>query len=196
MCSVTNRATFDGLLKLDVQKLSELDRNRNEFKLNLTKYQILVNVDAQRLHLVESEKLIRSYLISTALNGTGQEENTGKTPLGLHFIHSKIGDKAQPFEVFRSRISTGTIATADVGEKLIVGRILWLQGVQPGFNQGKDFAGKVVDTHQRYIYIHGTNDIAHIGSPFSEGCIRMKPDDVIELFEYVVEKTPVYIYQA
>lgn len=196
MSPLTNGvATFGDLPELIVQKLRELHQMCDEFKLGATKYQILVNVDRQRMYLAQSKKLIHSYLISTALNGTGQEKGSGKTPLGLHFIRSKIGDKAQPFEVFRSRRSTGKIVIADVGEKLIVGRILWLQGVQPGFNLGKDSLGNVVDSHRRYIYIHGTNDIAGIGRPVSEGCIRMKPDDVIELFQYVTEGTPVYIYR-
>ena len=197
MSRLTNEmATFGDLTELLVQKVRELHRMCDEFKLHATKYQILVHVDMQKLYLIQSKKLIHSYLISTALNGTGQEKGSGKTPLGLHFIQKKIGEKAQPFEVFRSRRSTGKIAIADVGEKLIVGRILWLQGVQPGLNLGKDPLGNVVDSHGRYIYIHGTNDIAGIGRPVSEGCIRMKPEDVTELFQYVTQGTPVYIYSV
>ena len=35
----------------------------------------------------------------------------------------------------------------------------------------------------REIYIHGTSDEASIGKPSSHGCIRMKNDDIIELFD-------------
>lgn len=180
--------------ELDSQKLKEISKICDDFSLPLSKHQILVNIDTQRLHLIESQKLIRSYLISTALNGVGQEEGTGRTPLGLHVIQAKIGDGAKPFEIFKSRVSTGEIAKPDDEEECIVGRILWLQGAQPGFNQGLDSVGKLVDTHERKIYIHGTNDIKHIGKSASKGCIRMKPDDVIDLFQKVSERTPVYIY--
>ena len=190
------RAAFSNWNKLDAEKFAEISQICDKFKLPLTDRQILVNVDTQRLYLINSQKLAHSYLISTALNGVGQEEGTGQTPLGLHFIESKIGDGAQPLEIFKARISTGEIAKPKGDEKCIVGRILWLQGAQPGFNQGKDSAGRVVDTHDRYIYIHGTPDFVNLGKAVSAGCIRMHPTDVIDLFQSVSEKTPVYIYQA
>lgn len=178
------------LKKCDAQKLEEME------KLFDSEWKILVNVTDQRLHLVNKQKWIASYPISTAKNGVGQEEGSGKTPLGLHLIESKIGDGAAPFEIFSSRISTGKMAEPVVGGDAIVGRILWLKGVELGINQGKDRQGKVVDTYSRYIYIHGTNDVENIGKAVSAGCIRMKPSDVITLFEKVTEKTPVYIYMA
>ncbi|MCK5091314.1 MAG: L,D-transpeptidase, partial [Gammaproteobacteria bacterium] len=36
---------------------------------------------------------------------------------------------------------------------------------------------------QRYIYIHGTAEEGRIGRPASQGCIRMRNADVIELFD-------------
>lgn len=187
---------FGDWSELDAQKFASISEVCANFALPLTEHQILVNIDTQRLHLIESQKLICSYLISTALNGVGQKNGTGQTPLGLHFVQSKIGEEAEPFEVFKSRVSTGEIAKPNDDHEFIVGRILWLQGAEPGFNQGNDSEGNIVDTHDRYIYIHGTNDIAHIGEAVSAGCIRMMPNDVINLFQSVAEKTPVYIYQA
>ena len=49
-----------------------------------------------------------------------------------------------------------------------------------GINQGGD-----VDTHSRYIYIHGTNHENRIGEPLSAGCVLMRNLDIIELFEQV-----------
>lgn len=167
----------------------------DEFGIGLTDDQILVNIHTQRLHLIHLGKCVHSYAISTALNGAGQLEGTGKTPLGLHYVAKKIGDGANPFEVFVSRESTGAIAEPEEGGKAIVGRILWLQGAQPSFNQGFN-QGKVVDSYARYIYIHGTNDLPRIGKPVSGGCVRMIPDEIVVLFKSVAEKTPVYIYQA
>lgn len=181
---------------LDIQKSEEMERVCKEFDLDLTDHQILINIDTQRLHLMHLGSCLRSYQISTAKNGAGQKEGTGQTPLGLHYIIEKIGDGAKPFEIFKSRVSIGEIAEPTVEGNAIVGRILWLQGVQSGFNQGCDLEGNIVDSHDRYIYIHGTNDITNIGMPVSVGCVRMHPDDVIDLFEKVPENTPVYIYKA
>ena len=195
MSMITSLATSDNWDLLDTQKLEESEKVCAEFHLPLKDRFILVNIDTQRLHLLASKLLIDSYPISTALNGVGQKEGTGKTPLGLHFVAEKIGSQSDPFEIFKARKATGEIAKADEGEKLIVGRILWLQGVQPGFNQGNDLEGGLVDSRARYIYIHGTNDVANIGKPVSAGCVRMNPIDVVDLFEKVSERTPVYIYK-
>ena len=70
----------------------------------------------------------------------------------------------------------------------ILTRILWLSGTEPGFNQGGD-----VDTHDRYIYIHGSPDDVEMGKPGSIGCIRMSNENIIELYDLVVTGTPVVI---
>lgn len=180
----------------DAEKINEIKALCDQFKVAPTKHLLLVNIDTQRLHLFESQNFIRSYWISTAANGVGQEVDSGKTPLGLHCIESKIGDGADPFAIFKGRIPTGGIALPDAAERQIVGRILWLQGLQAGFNQGWDSSGKLVDTHDRFVYIHGTNELANIGRPVSKGCVCMNPSDVVELFEQVSEGTLVHIYQA
>jgi L,D-transpeptidase YbiS len=68
-------------------------------------------------------------------------------------------------------------------EDLIMTRILWLDGLEP----------RNANTHDRYIYIHGTNHEEKIGVADSHGCIRMKNADLVELFERVTEGTPVEI---
>jgi len=50
-----------------------------------------------------------------------------------------------------------------------------------------------VDTMRRYIYIHGSPDAVEMGKPGSIGCIRMRNQDVVELFELVPAGTPVRI---
>ena len=85
--------------------------------------------------------------------------------------------------VFKAREPTGNIAdNLDNREQdQITSRILWLDGLEEGVN-----CGGVYDTYARYIYIHGTSDEKRIGEPVSAGCIRMKNDDVIELFDEVL----------
>jgi lipoprotein-anchoring transpeptidase ErfK/SrfK len=65
-------------------------------------------------------------------------------------------------------------------EDWILTRILWLSGLEIGFNRlGNQ------DTMQRFIYIHGTNDLSRLGMPVSHGCIRMDNQDIIDLFEEI-----------
>lgn len=68
---------------------------------------------------------------------------------------------------------------ADQTNDWILTRILWLEGCETGKNR----RGKV-DTHARYIYIHGTHEEAKIGSQASHGCIRMGNEDMLDLFEH------------
>lgn len=163
---------------------------------SLSKYFILVNVSTQRIHIClrERERIVSSYPISSALKGVGQEENSEKTPLGLHEIVEKIGDGAHPLAIFKSRVETGAQATWNAGDQAIVGRILRLKGKEAGYNLGKRPDGTVVDSYERFIYIHGTNDVAQIGTAVSQGCIRMRPSDIIELFSFIPLFTPVWIY--
>ena len=57
-------------------------------------------------------------------------------------------------------------------------RILWLEGLEPGLNRGPG-----VDSHDRCIYLHGTNQEQLLGSPASHGCIRLSNADAIRLFD-------------
>jgi len=156
---------------------------------------ILVNVTTQRLYVL-THLGYKIYDISTSKKGVGQENNSGQTPLGLHQIQEKIGEGSDPLAIFKSRVNTGNLAIIDGEDEAIVGRIFRLGGLQVGFNFGINSEGKVVDTHDRYIYIHGTNDVKNIGKPASSGCVRMKPNDAVELFSAVPEMTPVYIYET
>ena len=75
--------------------------------------------------------------------------------------------------VFRGRIPVGTYPEAARGEDAVLTRILALNGLEPAN----------ANTRARYIYIHGTADTAHIGTPVSHGCIRLSPQDMLTLFE-------------
>lgn len=154
---------------------------------------ILVNLDQQKLYLVQDRTFVRDYSVSTSRYGTGCEQDSYRTPTGIHRIAEKIGKDCRRGEIFRARIATGELAqiildTRPAGVDVITSRILRLQGMEPGVNQGEG-----VDSYQRYIYIHGTNEEGLIGQAASTGCIRMKNDDVIDLFDRVEVGTPVLI---
>jgi lipoprotein-anchoring transpeptidase ErfK/SrfK len=70
-------------------------------------------------------------------------------------------------------------------------RLLWLSGCEPGRNRHG-----AVDTMRRYIYIHGCPDEDVMGMPSSHGCVKMRNDAVIELFDRVPVGTQVLIQEA
>lgn len=153
---------------------------------------LLVDISQQSLFFLNRDGQVKSYKISTAKNGAGQEEGSGKTPLGLHCIGEKIGGECSETTFFESRLPKE--GPMDFEKDYITARILWLRGLQPGINLGTNAQGKVVDSHDRYIYIHGTNKVSELGSPQSAGCVRMQPSEIVSLFQKVQEGDPVYIY--
>jgi len=146
---------------------------------------IIISISEQKLYLFKDSKLTISYKISSAKAGTGNLNGSFKTPLGVHKIAEKIGKGAKPATIFKARINTQEIAkilTNDnrSGEDNITSRILRLRGLENGINKGEN-----IDSYERYIYIHGTDEEGLLGTPISHGCIRMGNQAVIELFEQV-----------
>ncbi len=147
---------------------------------------IHIDITNQQLKLFDEQDIIlKQCLISSAKNGTGQQNGSFCTPLGKHIIRAKIGDGQPVNTVFIRRRPTGEIYTPELGRQFpkrdwILTRILWLSGCEPGHNR----LGSV-DTMRRYIYIHGTPDSVEMGKPGSIGCIRIANHDLLELFEKV-----------
>jgi len=146
---------------------------------------LVVSIEQQTLRLYEEGVLVRSYVVSTSRRPPSNLNGSLGTPRGLHAIAEKIGAGQPPGIVFRSRVATGYhfnehLERGGRDGNLITSRILWLEGLEPGVNRGGE-----VDTHSRYIYIHGTNREAELGRPQSAGCVVMGNMDVIELFERV-----------
>ena len=163
----------------------------------MSEVHIDVSLATQQLFLYqtsdEGDILLRQFPVSTARNGAGEADGSLCTPRGAHRIAQKIGDGAPLFSVFKARVATGEIWTpqldaAEPGRDWILSRILWLDGLELGKNQGGE-----VDSHARYIYIHGTNEEDKIGTPVSHGCIRMRNADVVTLFDQVTVDTRVNI---
>src|SRR2546422_341042 len=107
----------------------------------------------------------KTFLISSSRFGVGQKAGSNQTPLGLHRIARKIGAGQPIGAVFRNRKMIG-LSWQGLPDASIVHRILWLEGLEPGYNRGDG-----VDTFQRYIYIHGFGDETSLGRPASHGCI-------------------------
>lgn len=147
--------------------------------------QIIINIGKQTLQLFDKDILIGTYPVSTAKNGPGEMMDSECTPRGDHIIAEKIGEGCEPGTVFVGRQPTGEIYHPDLRNAFpardwILTRILWLKGTEQDLNLGGE-----VDSYDRYIYIHGAPDDIEMGRPGSRGCIRMRNDDVIELFNQV-----------
>lgn len=152
-----------------------------------------VSIPEQRMVLLARGQVIAEYRVSTAKNGAGERRGSECTPRGWHVIRAKIGGDAPPGSVFVGRRPTGEIyderlAVQFPARDWILTRILWLGGLQPGFNRYGD-----VDTAWRFIYIHGSPDSGVTGQPLSHGCIRMTGADVTDLFDRVSVGTRVLI---
>lgn len=146
---------------------------------------IHISLPDQRLELLEGNRPVAIYPVSTARNGPGEQRGSGCTPRGWHRIRIKIGAGLPLNTVFVGRRPTGEIYSPELAvlypeRDWILTRILWLTGLEPGHNRGGDR-----DTLRRFIYIHGCPDAVPTGKPLSHGCIRMRNRDLLELFEQV-----------
>ena len=158
---------------------------QKEASLSQRQQALIVSINQQRLGLFEEGALVASWSVSTSQFGEGNRLNSGKTPLGEHYIRAKIGGGRALNAVFVGRRFTGEIYSDALAEQYperdwILTRILWLCGKEKGVNR----LG-AVDSMRRYIYIHGTPDTEPMGIPKSHGCVRMRNTDIIDLFERV-----------
>lgn len=155
---------------------------------------IEVNISDQQLTVYGGgRKVMWRTSVSTAKNGVGEHFGSYQTPRGAHIIRAKIGAGAARNTVFVGRRPTGEIYSAGLRHLYpkrdwILTRILWLSGCEVGRNR----LG-AVDTMRRYIYMHGAPDEDEMGVPSSHGCIKMRNDDIIRLFDSVAIGVSVHI---
>jgi lipoprotein-anchoring transpeptidase ErfK/SrfK len=144
---------------------------------------IHISIRDQRLTLMEDETPIRSYPVSTSRFGIGTEEGSMKTPSGRFRVAEKIGGGLPSDAIFQSRVVLKPDDPLPPTDDLVMSRILWLDGLDE----------HNANTHDRFIYIHGTKHEDKIGNPASHGCVRMRNADVVELFDLVDEGAQVTI---
>jgi len=155
---------------------------------------IKINISTQQIDLIDDNgSIVKRYSISTSENGAGEQSGSYCTPRGSHIVRAKIGAGRPLNTVFVERRPTGEVYSPELARSFpkrdwILTRILWLSGCEPGYNR----LGKV-DTMRRAIYIHGSPDSAEMGKPGSRGCIRMRNEDLVELFDLVPVRIPVEI---
>lgn len=153
----------------------------------------MVRVDSQHLTLYDGTRIDGDWPVSTSRHGLGTQANSFRTPPGWHRVAEWIGDGLPLGAVLKGRVPTGRVLAASEWQSAeerdtITTRILWLEGLEPGHNRGPG-----VDSHDRFIYIHGTNHEQDIGRPASGGCVRMRNRDVLDLFQRTQDK-PTWVW--
>ena len=152
--------------------------------MELNRPRLEVSIATQTLTLWDGLRLVKSWPCSTSRYGIGFKEGSYRTPLGRFRIAEKHGDGAMPHTIFKARKAVGEWQEGECLDKdLILGRILWLDGEEE----------RNANTFQRYVYIHGTNGEGKIGQPASDGCIRLRNADVVELYDLAAVGMPVWI---
>lgn len=146
---------------------------------------IYIGIKRQKLYLVKDSAIVATYDISTAKNGIGFQHGSNQTPTGLHTINGMVGDSVPVGGILYNRVFTGDTAEiisdpVSVNTDDVTTRVLWLEGEEDGLNKGGN-----CDTHDRLIYIHGTPEEGLIGTPASHGCVRMRNNEVAELYNLV-----------
>ncbi len=144
---------------------------------------ISISIGEEKIRLLDNEKVVAEYTISSAANGIGFDEGSYCTPTGRFVIQEKIGEGEPLHTIFKSRLPVGIWDGEITAADMILTRILRLHGLDP----------ENANSMQRFIYIHGTNREDMLGQSASCGCIRMSNADIIELFDAIDLGTPVFI---
>lgn len=181
----TNTSLSESEKKFISSELSKL-KEKKEYNFKENSQAIIVSAKEQKAYVTKADgTILKTYPVSTAKNGLSNKAWSLGTPTGTLKIAKKIGEWQPKLTSFVWREPKGEIplATKDTKNDLITSRILTLTGLD---RENKN-AG------QRNIYFHGTNEEFLVGTPASHGCIRMKNDDVIEMFDMVSSDTFVRI---
>ncbi|WP_311065477.1 L,D-transpeptidase [Halomonas sp. DWK9] len=171
---------------METPKLAELPPSQTGW--------IEIDTQQQRLRCWQGKEVSYECEVSTGLAGVGQEEGSGRTPLGWHYVRAAIGKGLPDNAVFRGRRWTEEVFSPELAARFptrdwILTRILWLCGLERGRNRGGN-----VDSQRRYIYLHGTPADQPMGVTASHGCIRLRNQDLHYLFDHAQPGTPVWLH--
>ena len=171
---------FDSMMESFKFYLEETGR----LSLSRTDVVLVASIPEQRMYLYNGDEAVKTYVISTSKLQPSCKENSLGTPWGMHQVCEIIGKDEAEGTVFKGRKSIGfrywEMPSEDQLANLITSRILRLRGLEQEVN-----LGGAVDTFARFVYIHGTNHEATLGSPASSGCIQVSNADAIQLAELV-----------
>lgn len=178
-----------------VRQLHELWENvRTRFPSPKSGRLVVVDIRTQTLFLLKHGLIAHRWPVSTSIDGTDQIARSDGTPLGVFRVARKLGTGLPPGAILHDQVPTGRVVAPvrapddQAASRWITTRIMWLSGLQPGWNEGGD-----VDSYLRHIYIHGTANLGMLGRPGSHGCVQMAPHAVIALYRAVPVGTLVAI---
>ena len=119
---------------------------------------LFVDIAKQRLYRLVDGVAVKEYPVSSSRFGVGNADGSLMTPAGVHRVKENTA-------TWRARGFSGPPLTQEhgpwaSGENLILTRILRLEGCEDGINRGEG-----IDSYERYIYIHGTNNEKSVGAP-------------------------------
>jgi len=143
---------------------------------------LVIDTVEQNAALYARNAFVVKFKVSTSKFGTGNEAGSNKTPLGWHKVAERFGEGQAAGTSFTSRQPDGEVLPesewrSDKPKDYILTRVLWLAGLEPGVNSGKN-----VDSYKRHIYLHGTNQEHLLGQTASHGCIRFSNRDIQDIF--------------
>ncbi len=145
---------------------------------------VAITLRDQKLTVIRNGQKVKDYDISSSKFGIGGKTGSHYTPTGIHAVTKKVGDGQPKGMVFKGCRPTGEVVPVDAaGRDPIVTRVIQIAGLEQ-FNK---------NSHSRRIYIHGTPEERKIGRPASYGCIRMRSNDVLDLYPRVYRGMPVVI---
>lgn len=145
---------------------------------------LVADTSTGRATLVSRGRALWTMPFSWASAGIGSRAGSNMTPPGWHRVAERFGAGAERGTMFVSRRKTGRVLkpsewnAPDPAEDAVLTRVMWLEGLEPGVNKGPG-----IDSHERYIYLHGTNQEQKLGTPASHGCLRFSNADVEKLFD-------------
>jgi Bacterial capsule synthesis protein PGA_cap/L,D-transpeptidase catalytic domain len=159
-----------------------------DFGLNKNQLGLVYHYDENLLYLVSfnsADKLevLKAYETSGGRGGVSNVLKSGGTAPGVHVIYRKQGENfainqtfdASKYGYFETVVSP-TTGLEFWQSDFVTTRILRMQGLEGAKNN---------NSVKRSILIHGTPSEGLIGYHESAGCIRMRNDEVIELFNTV-----------
>lgn len=146
---------------------------------------IRISIRKQQLYLRNAAgAVIFTAPVSTARRGSGNGWLSKRTPVGRFRIASAYGKGMPKNMMFRAGCPIRVLRNyKSVRKAVIMARVLALDGLD---NTNRN-------TLWRNIYLHGTNKVHAIGRPASGGCIRLLPEDIVEMFPLAPPGTRVKI---
>ena len=158
--------TTVGLIKRANNLTSSTIRPNQKLKINTCKFSVVVDKSQNLLFLKRKGEVVKTYIVAT-----GKDNSTS---VGACYIDPNKLIKPTWYK-------TGAVIPPDSPENILGSRWMGLRGADDGEGEIEGYG------------IHGTTQPNELGKQITLGCIRMKNEDVEELFDIIPIGTEVII---